>query len=241
MPEINREKLVQQTSYEVVEYNSPSGALLKYGSLPISTRLQMAKVYRQAFQGKPWFEKFECDIDGPQQNSCCTDCGKKDLAASYQTPKLVEETFPKMLSDFSPGALVIAKNQENGIIGFCCGGMTTLNDLIRLKYNGNKTIQQSIMANTRLSLDLPFFYQDEMCVLPEFQGLGIGSAMDQVRLDWIDNRRIDLVYGRSINPNLLGMKMRHMPKRGFEVKIFRPEGDTYVVENNPRRGYFAQR
>ena len=133
----------------------------------------------------------------------------------------------------------MAQNRDRGIVGFCAGGITTPQNLVENKYKGNGVIAKSIMEQTGLDASDEFFYENEMCVVPELQGNGLGSELNKARLDWITSQGIGAVLGRTINPNLLKMKAAQFPTRGFDMRVFVPDGDTYEVDEQRRQCYFA--
>lgn len=242
MSEIQKPELFRQTTISLIDYRTPEDALIRYEGLPASVKEQMAKVYQEAFGGKPWYEKCSCGNCGTfEKSSTCSRCGAADLPPAYPTGELVSAEFPSMLSSFAPGALVLARNQKNEVIGFCAGGMTTIADLATKKYKGSARIADSIREQTGLMPTDRFFYENEMCVLPVLQGYGVGSALNKARLDWIQEQNIGVVLGRTINPNLLKMKARQFPERGFSMQVFVPEGDTYAVDGLQRQCYYALR
>lgn len=227
-----------------VTYEDPWEALQKYQLLPDAVKARMAKTYKDGFGGEPWKEVCECPNCGAfsPDTSCRTDgCGTKNLPEAYPIPRLREEDFPRMLTSFSPGVLVIAQNDMSSAIGFCTGGMTTLDKLVEKKWKGDQQICDSIISESGVQPNQPFFYENEMVVSPKYQGYKIGSRLNEQRLDWITKRGIDVVVGRSINTNLLKMKQRQMPERGYAMKIFVPDGDNYQVDGAKRQCYVARR
>jgi hypothetical protein len=242
MSEIQKPELLRQTTISLIDYKTPVDALVRYEGLPLPIKEQMARVYQEAFGGKPWYENCSCPSCGTfEKSTTCSRCGAPDLPPAYPTGELVNEEFPQMLSSFAPGTLVLARNQQSEVIGFCAGGMTTPTDLVVKKYKGNRQIAESIMEQTGLSLTDPLYYENEMCVLPALQGNGVGSALNQARLEWILAQDIGVVLGRTINPNLLKMKERQFPEKGFSMRTFVPNGDSYQVDGLPRQCYFAVR
>ena len=226
----------------LIPYESPDEALEQYNLLPLSSKVDMARVYQEAFGGKPWFEKCACAACQTfEKDTVCSRCGATDLPPAYPTGDLVYREFPAMLSSFAPGVLVLAQSPDGAMVGFCTGGMTTPDILTELKYKGNAEVGNSLKVQTGLRSDEEFFYENEMCVVPELQGIGIGSRMNKARLDWIRSRGIGTVLGRTINPNLLKMKATQFPASGFDMRVFTPDGDTYSVDGLQRQCYFAVR
>lgn len=239
-----KKELLQNTQFLFLTYENRYEALQKYAELGRSTKGEMARAYRNGFGGPPWKEVCECSSCGAfsPDTSCRTDgCGATNLPEAYPIPRLMEKDFPDMLTSFVPGVVVIARNSVDGVIGFCAGGMTTVDTLIFKKWNSNQRIGDSIRANTGIEAGQPFFYENEMVVDPKFQSKGIGSRLNEQRLRWITDRGIDVVVGRSINTNLLKMKQRQMPGRGYAMKIFVPDGDNYQVDGAKRQCYVARR
>ncbi len=214
----NRE-LLENTNFRVLKYKNAEEALRQYGELPVSVKLQMAKVYKEAFKLEPWFEEYDA----------------ADLAKNY---------FPEMIGEFSPGVLVIADNIQEGVIGFCQGGLTTIPELAEIKYLSDpKGIGDSIMEKGKIKEDEYVFYENEMCVLPSKWNKGVGNALNKARFDVIDELGVDTVIGRSINTVLLGMKEKQFPKRGFNFSQFIPDGDNFTVNgiSTERFCYLAKR
>jgi len=239
-----RKELLQNTRFSMMPYENRYEALQKYAELPTSTKKGMAKAYKDGFGGPPWKEVCECPNCGAYSPDtiCRTEkCGAINLPEAYPIARLLEKDFPDMLTSFVPGVVVIAQNIENGVVGFCAGGMTTIDTLLFKKWNSNQRIGDSIRTKTGIKTGQSFFYENEMVVNPKFQDKGIGSQLNKQRLNWIMSRGIDIVVGRSININLINMKNRQMPERGFSMKVFVPDGDTYAVDGARRQCYFAQR
>jgi hypothetical protein len=202
-----------------LKYKDAKDALRQYDELPVSVKLQMAKVYKEAFKLPPWREE-------------------------YDAADLVKNYFPEMIGEFSPGILVIADNMKDGVIGFCQGGLTTTEDLATIKYKSNPgQIQESIQKKGEIGEGEVIFYENEMCVLPSEWKQGVGKALNKVRLDYVDELGIDIVVGRSINTRLLEMKEKAFPERGFSYSKFLPTGDNFTVNEIPtqRFCYVAKR
>ena len=239
-----RTELLRTTRFLTVSYENPQEALQKYGALPDSIRARMAQAYKAGFGGEPWKEVCECPNCGAfsSDTSCRTDgCGTKNLPEAYPVERLIKKDFPEMITSFNPGVLVIAQSDMNSAMGFCAGGMTTIDELVEKKWKSNRQIRDSIVSESGVRPNQPFFYENEMVVGPKYQGCKIGSRLNQQRLDWITNRGIDVVLGRSINDDLIAMKQNQMPERGYSVLVFIPKGDTYAVDGARRRCYVAQR
>lgn len=242
MTEQKSSEIIKQTTVTLIDFQTPDEALKRYRGLPDTVKGQMAGVYQKAFGGAPWYEQCSCPGCGTyEKGSTCSRCGTTDLPPAYPTDELIGQEFPAMLASFSPGALVLAQNASREVVGFCAGGMTTPAELTVKKYRGNEGIGRSIREQTGLGPDDSFFYENEMCVLPELQGNGVGSALNKARLDWIREQNIGAVLGRTINPNLLKMKEKQFPQRGFAMQTFTPDGDTYQVDGLQRQCYFAVR
>jgi len=216
---MENKELIENTNFRVLRCNNVEEVLQQYGQLSVSVKLQMAKVYKDAFKLPPWCEE-------------------------YDAADLVKNYFPEMINEFSPGVLVIADNIQEGVIGFCQGGLTTLKDLANIKYKSDpEKIQKSIQAKGGIGDGEVIFYENEMCVLPSKWNKGVGNALNNARFDFIDELGVDTVIGRSINTVLLGMKEKQFPKRGFNFSQFIPEGDNFAVNGIPtqRFCYVAQR
>ncbi len=208
----------------------------------------LADVYKEAFAGDPWYERFTCPAcDCFSKESCCPTCGKSDLPQAYPEKQLIEEYFPSMLTSFSPSVLTVGY-KDGKVVGFCTGGITDLLSLIERKYKGSTEIKSQILDDICERTGLPpwqtVFYENEACILPSEQRRGIGTQLSTVRMATIISHvDPDLIFcGRSINPKWLQKKevvfsnAQTLPYRYFQ---FAPRGDTFAVGELKRMFYMG--
>ena len=218
-------------------YSNPNEALQVYSNFGQELKQQMAEVYRQAFGGKPWFEKFKCGDCGEYSGvNCCPGCKSINMGEAYPTDELISDTFPKMLSTFTPGVLATASKQGK-MIGFVTGGEITLADLVKVKYKNNAQILESITGETGMSPGDVAFYNNEFCVLPERQNQGVGTMLGLTQITKVLEAKPVFVTGRTINPSILNMRRRELTEAGYGFAAFVPKGDKYQVNGNPRFFY----
>lgn len=241
-----KETIVKETANKGIGlrsyvYGNPTEALRAYSSFSGELKSQMAEVYKQAFGGTPWFEKFKCGDCGEFSGvKCCPGCNGVNMGEAYPTGELINDTFPKMLSTFTPGVLATAS--ENGkVIGFVTGGEITLGDLVEVKYGGNAQILESIVRETGMSPTDVAFYNNEFCVLPERQNQGIGTMLGSTQIREVLESRPVFITGRTINPSILSMRRKELTEAGYDFSAFVPNGDKYKVNDNPRFFYTGMR
>lgn len=223
-------------------YESPKDALITYASIPERLKTEMADVYREAFGGSPWFEKYKCGDCGnfAAGNECCPNCQSQNMGEAYPKKELTEKYFPQMLQEFTPGLLIIASNQSGKIVGFTTGGAITLSELIQKKYKGNPTILRSITDTTGIGQEDIVFYDNETCISPDAQQKGIGTTLSRERIALADQIGFP-ICGRTINRPWLQVKNRQLGQLGYQVQSFIPTGDNYQVEGNSRTFYLAKK
>lgn len=235
----NASKNVSLKSYT---YRSPAEAIEVYKSFEPALKEQMAEVYRQAFAGPPWFEKFKCnDCDSFfATDSCCPGCKSFNIGEAYPTEELIEDYFPKTLAEFTPGVLATASD-KNKVIGFVIGGDITLEKLVNKKYGGNGQILDSISNQGGLKSQSVLFYNNEFCVLPEKQNQGIGTVLASAQLTDVLKLKPDFITGRTINQSLLKIRSNGLTKAGYDFSYFVPDGDGFQVNGTPRFFYVGTR
>jgi hypothetical protein len=229
-----------RTNFELFTYRNVGQALAVLKALDRDVRLAMAVVYRDAFGGKPWYERYACTACGEysKENRACLKCGGSEFSEAYPVEWLINEYFPKMVTTFVPGLLILAR-QENQLEGFSTGGGISMGQLIANKYGGDPTISRSILAQTGLTDDSFVFYDNETCISPSIQSKGIGSQLNQERIVEAVQEGFNLICGRSINQPWLNRKRLQFEAQGYDFKMFVPAGDKYVVEGQQRYFYLA--
>lgn len=239
-------KEIEAPGAEIIslDFKTPKEAAEAYLSLPQSLKADMAEIYRAAFGGAPWYEKYKCEGTpecGFLQEPFCPVC-KNDKAVSEAYPKdwLINTYFGEMLTDFIPGILGILKQDERAV-GFTTGGFCRLNELVFKKY-GTKAqkIRDSITSRLALEAESVVFYDNETCILPEKQGQGLGPKLSEYRIGQSLALGAELICGRTINHTWLATKGEQFKRRGLEFNFFVPDGDTYEVNGNPRYFYLAR-
>ena len=221
----------------VYSYQSPSDANLVYASLGVDRQLDLANIYRSAFAGPPWYERFRCIRCGSFQAFAggCTKCGS-EVGEAYPTDELVKDYFPQMLSQYSPGVLILLAK-----VGFATGGMIELDRLIDLKYGGNKELLESIIEKAAIGPRQRVFYDNEACVLPNAQKSGVGKKLSLARVEAAIGLGADVVTGRTINQPWLAVKRRQWEEKGFSFSAFVPSGDDYEVAGAKRYFFVAKK
>ena len=223
-------------------YRSPGEALELYKSFEPELKGQMAEVYRQAFAGAPWFEKFRCNDCNRffATDSCCPECQGLNVREAYPTKDLIDNYFPKTLAEFTPGVLATA-SQNGSVIGFVIGGEITLEKLINKKYGGNSMIMESIVNNFSVRPESVLFYNNEFCVLPEKQNQGTGTSLASAQLADVLKLEPEFVTGRTINRSLLNISKNGLKSAGYDFSYFVPNGDDFQVNGTPRFFYLGKR
>lgn len=238
------ERLLQNQKQEVIlpattvyRYQSPTQANEVYTSLGVDRQLEMANIYRSAFAGPPWYESFRCYKCGSFQafEGGCTKCGS-EVGEAYPTQELIYDYFPQMLSQYSPGVLILLAK-----VGFVTGGMVELWQLIDRKYGGKKEISESIMVQAGIGPRQRVFYDNEACVLPNAQNSGVGKKLSLARVEAAIESGADVVTGRTINQPWLALKRRQWEAKGFSFSAFVPRGDDYEVQGAKRYFFVAKK
>ena len=207
---------------------------------PNNDKIQMAQTYRDAFAGPPWREVGQCPKCGifTSELGSCSKCSTQ-VAEAYPTKDLRNIYFPNTLRTFIPGMVAIAKTKEQ-IIGFTLGGFRQLDRLIKDKYPPvcSTEVLKITCDYFGLSPRLPVWYDNETCVRPGYQGLGVGARLNSARI----NSALELgdpdltIIGRSINRKWLDVKQRQLSDAGLTYREFTP-ADTY----DPARTLYVAR
>lgn len=133
------------------------------------------KAYPKVFGGKPWNEGYRCPIcktefPSTHEGKLCPVCQKKNKRSV-----LLVECWPRsqVLSDFyhemqKPNALCLAIGENERITCFAWGYEITIDQQIDA-YLEAPGLSRLISGT--------YFYLDEVGVLPEYQGRGIGTKM----------------------------------------------------------------
>lgn len=134
----------------------------------------VALAYQQAFGQAPWNEGYQCPICqktialGGEKIYCpsCLEKGDKVFLAEYWP-------IDKILSDFyremsKPNSLCLVAMLGGEVIGFTWGYQISIDKAID-DYLEAPGLHQLVAGN--------FFYLDEVAVLPQYQGRGIGRNL----------------------------------------------------------------
>lgn len=226
-----------------ISYNTAEEIRGKYANLPERLKVDMAEVYRAAFGGKPWYEKYICSGTGEcgfLQEPFCPRCkNDKSIKDAYPVDWLVNTYFEEMLSTFIPGILGLIQLDKK-TIGFTAGGFKPLDTLISKKYGKkSRRILESITQRLSIPSNSFVFYDNETCILPDKQGQGLGPKLSEFRINQAMKLGAELICGRTINLSWLKTKEKQFTTKGFDFKYFVPDGDTYSVNGNPRYFYLA--
>ncbi len=226
--------------FNCYSYETPEEALESYTSLSDEQRLGMAKVYQEAFGGYPWFESFRCNKcdEFTKTDGVCAHCGGDSFSEAYPLDWLVSEYFPHMMTQYTPGVLVVLE-EGTDVIGFTTGGATTLGELIEDKYKGKPDILDSIISQTGVSPESVVFYENETCVTSSLQQKGSGRKLNLARVSAAHEMGFPLVCGRTINQPWINLKQKQFTQFGYDFLSFNPEGDTYEVDGVRRQFFMA--
>lgn len=240
---LSSEKLGNVIACKTFLYQSRGEARRVYENVDLNSRLQMASVYKDAFGGPPWFERFVCPICGAYERSQgeCPNCGKEPMNEAYPTDYLVKDYFPQMVAKFTPGCFITATDQNGVLKGFSTGGYTTLESLVATKYDSNSQILRSIAERTKIRPGTGLFYDNETCIDPKYQKQKIGRKLSEERQRAAISLGADLICGRSINLPWINLKQRQLEELGYDFTFFRPDGDTYQVDDLYRYFYLARK
>ena len=133
-------------------------------------------VYQQAFGGAPWNEGLVCPMCGAAFSfgvghigSTCPLCAEKGeqilLLEYWPTAKVASDFYREMKK---PDACCLVARLGNRIVGFIWG--------YRVVVDGSIDDYLESPGLSRL-IDGEFFYIDDVAVVPECQGKGIGSGL----------------------------------------------------------------
>jgi hypothetical protein len=237
--QLTPEEALSRPFLETRYYYSPEDAQKQYRALPERERYQMAEVYREAFGGAPWYERFKCGGCGGFSASveCCAGA---EMGEAYPVEELVQESFPRNMAEFTPGIVILAKDLMGKMYGFSTGGFTTVQSLVDSKYGGSQEILDAI-CERGVTPDTSMFYNNETCVMPTTQQKGMGTRLNAKRTEAARYLKADIICGRSINVPWLGVIQRQLGQVGYDFDAFTPRGDTYAVEGAARQFYIARR
>ncbi len=135
---------------------------------------KVVSAYQKVFGGEPWKEGYKCPICGTEvplnfENEVCPACagdGKSILLIESWPASKVTSDFYKEMS--KPEALCMVAEKENDVVGFAWGYkicITSETDTYLDAPNVHKLVAGEV------------FYLDEVAVLPEYQGMGIGKSI----------------------------------------------------------------
>lgn len=239
-------KEVNQLKEEIlaISYKNPKEAKEAYSNLPQDLKVGMAEIYRTAFGGDPWYEKYKCDgtpACGFLQEAFCPTCqSDKEVSEAYPKDWLVNTYFEEMLTDFTPGVLGIIKT-DGKAVGLTTGGFSALGDLILKKYRSDGAmILNQIMKDLSLPYNAYVFYDNETCILPQRQKQGFGAKLSEYRMGAALGLGAELICGRTINEPWLATKGEQFLRRGLEFNFLEPDADGYEVNGNRRYFYLAR-
>ncbi|MCX6797964.1 MAG: GNAT family N-acetyltransferase [Candidatus Falkowbacteria bacterium] len=130
--------------------------------------------YQQTFGQAPWNEGYKCPICNltlslNERQTCCPDClnkGKSVLMVKYwPTSKVLSDFYQEMSK---PDSLCLVAKGDEEILGFSWGYQISINPEIdaHLEAPG---LHKLVSGN--------YFYLDEVAVLPQYQGKGIGRNL----------------------------------------------------------------
>ena len=241
-PNISQQLEVFAPNCELGVIANAECAALIWEAISAEMKLQLANVYQAAFAGPPWFEVGKCQGCGnfsSEKDIFCPICANAVVEA-YPTDQLIEEYFPTMLAQYTPGLIVLATDESGTIVGFSIGGYTSLEDLILNKYQSEQ-ILDSIVSQTGLSPGMNLFYDNETAISPEMQGMGFGKQLSMARIIGLNQLGFQLACGRTVNENWLGLKKVQYNNQGYRFSYFVPEGETYEANGVPRYFYLARK
>lgn len=228
--------------FNTYTYQSPQEATNVYSAIPEYDTMTMATVYQKAFGEYPWYERYSCTTCGKflKEPGICLQCTSQVTQKAYPTEELIGGYFPKMLGEYVPGMLTLARNQGK-IIGFTTGGMITLESLVDRKYKENQFLLADITNRFKIDPTTVVFYDNETCIKPQVQQNGLGRELSKQRIYVAKELGAEYICGRTINMPWLKLKERQLTEEGYSFSSFIPNGETYQVGNILRRFYFAQR
>ncbi len=226
--------------FSTYNYENAEQALDAYVSLSIEQRMEMAKVYQEAFGGYPWFEVYRCNKcdEFVKTSDTCAHCGSTSFSEAYPLDWLMNEYFPHMVAAYTPGILVTLED-EGKIIGFTTGGAITLGQLIEDKYKGKPEILKSIVETTGVRPGEIVFYENETCLPASSQKKGYGGKLNLARVEAASETGFKLICGRSVNQPWINLKERQLSQLDYDFAAFTPVGDTYEVDGTKRQFFMA--
>lgn len=134
----------------------------------------IARAYQQTFAGYPWFEGYKCPVCGKgfplshTEKTCamCSTTEKQVLLVDYWPSSTIVSDFNKEMA--KPGAICVVANVNEEIIGFTWG------------YNvlGSPDLDSRLDApSLHQRHSGKYFYLDEVAVVPDYQGKGVGRKL----------------------------------------------------------------
>ncbi|PJE62790.1 hypothetical protein COU88_03085 [Candidatus Roizmanbacteria bacterium CG10_big_fil_rev_8_21_14_0_10_39_6] len=228
-------------TYDTYTYQSQQEATEVYYKISNYDAITMASVYQKAFSEAPWYERYCCTTCGSflKEPGICTQCTSEVIQKAYPVGELVSEYFPKMLGEYAPGMITLARNRGK-IVGFTTGGMVTLENIVDRKYKNNPFLLADITRRCDIDPATIIFYDNETCINPAAQQMGLGRELSRQRINVAKELGAEYICGRTINMPWLRLKERQLTEAGYSFTAFVPSGETYQVESVLRRFYFAR-
>lgn len=238
---ITEKKEIFLPTFDTYTYQSRQEATEVYSAIPNYDAITMASVYQKAFGEAPWYERYCCTTCGNflKEPNICPQCASEVIQKAYPAGELVNEYFPKMLGEYAPGMLTLAKNGGK-IVGFTTGGMVALENLVGRKYKNNPLLLADITRRCDIDPTTVVFYDNETCINPAVQQMGLGRELSKQRIIVAKELGAEYICGRTINIPWLSLKERQLTEAGYDFTEFIPDGETYQIDSVLRRFYFAK-
>lgn len=149
----------------------------------------IVSVYQEVFGGEPWNEGYKCPVCGSvfslahADETCpiCKEQNKHILLVEYWTKSKVTSDFYNEMK--KPESLCLIAKESEKIIGFIWGYQISI----------NQEIDTYLEAPELHKIESgEFFYLDDVAVLPQYQGKGIGTGLIKQIIGYQSQNRIML-------------------------------------------------
>ncbi len=175
---------------------------------------RLAITYAEVFAGEPWREVSRCAYeDGFSDQpvgSICDEHGTIRTSA-YPLDETIE--YIRAESKMPDSAFYLLENSQD-IVGFSWGySYSSIEDFLEDKYAGEAAEMRStrdkvIMALAKAGLSGPFYYLSETGILPEYRGNGYSHQLVGRRLEFAQERGLDVLQRTSRNSAMYNTALR---------------------------------
>lgn len=157
-------------------------------------------VYRQVFADAPWHEAYQCPVckaayGKDYRKKICDACVQEGnhilIVEHWPTYKVVRDFYQEMVK---PDAICVVAKSEEGLVGFAWGYRMELSEQASTYLEAPRVHEQ---------LHGSYFYIDEVALLLEYRGQGVGKNLVQAIVQ-------DRPKGRTLLRTLHDSPMEHL-------------------------------